>query len=135
MSLVLDASAACEIVLLREHSEQLINLIRKSDWVISPSLYISEINNVFWKYHRFSTLSLTDCESKIEQAISIPDDYIDDSELYREAFSLACLLEHPVYDMLYLVLARRNNATLLTMDKKLNKAAHKANVKTGLITE
>jgi len=130
MIVVLDASAAIEVVLQRKHAKQLGILIQESDWLIAPSLFISEISNVFWKYHKISNYSLTDCEKNIEQAIALPDDYINDIELYREAFNLGCMLEHPVYDMLYLVLARRNNATLLTMDKKLNKAAHKTNIKT-----
>jgi predicted nucleic acid-binding protein len=41
------------------------------------------------------------------------------------------MFDHPIYDMVYLVLARRNNAKLLTMDKKLISAAKKAGVVIG----
>ena len=39
--------------------------------------------------------------------------------LWKMAFSEAVRLNHPVYDMLYFVLARRNAATLFTLDRKL----------------
>ncbi|MFK5892756.1 MAG: type II toxin-antitoxin system VapC family toxin [Pseudomonadota bacterium] len=79
---------------------------------------------------KFANYSFDDCEKNIEQGVALPDDYINDIELYREAFNLGCMLNHPVYDMLYLILARRNNAKFLTMDKKLISAAQKCNVKT-----
>jgi predicted nucleic acid-binding protein len=41
------------------------------------------------------------------------------------------MLDHSVYDMIYLVLARRNNATLLTMDQRLVASAEKAGVNTA----
>ena len=41
------------------------------------------------------------------------------------------MLDHSIYDMIYLVLARRNNATLLTMDQTLVAAAEKAGVNTA----
>ena len=130
MIIVLDTSAAIEIILNRKSSELFAEKIRQAEWVISPSLFISEVTNVFWKYQKFANYSYADCEKNIEQAIAIPDDYINDLELYREAFNMSCMLDHPVYDMLYLILARRNNALLLTMDKKLSTAAQKCNIKT-----
>ncbi len=119
MIAVLDASAAIEVVLQKKLSDKLIDVIVKADWVISPSLYIAEVNNVFWKYQKFSNLEFEICDRHIEQTIRLVDDFIHDKELYREAFALACQENHSVYDMLYLTLARRNNAVLLSLDKKL----------------
>ena len=56
--------------------------------------------------------------------------YVNELQLYRESFKLGCMLDHSVYDMIYLVLARRNNATLLTMDQRLVASAEKAGVNT-----
>ena len=55
---------------------------------------------------------------------------MNEMQLYRESFKLGCMLDHSVYDMIYLVLARRNNATLLTMDQRLVASAEKAGVNT-----
>lgn len=131
MIVVLDTSAAVEIVLQRDSAQGLAEVVRAADWVIAPTLFITEVNNVFWKYQKFADYPYPDCERDIEQAISLPDEYISEIDLYREAFKLGCTLDHPIYDMIYMVLARRNSAELLTMDKKLITAAHKAGVDSG----
>ncbi len=128
MIAVLDASVAIEIVLQRQKAEKFLRSVAEADWVITPNLFIAEVTNVFWKYQKFTDLPFLICEKGIEQAISLPDNFIAEQDLYREAFKLACNLNHSVYDMLYLVVARRNNATLLTLDKKLLQTAGKCSV-------
>jgi predicted nucleic acid-binding protein len=46
-----------------------------------------------------------------------------DRHLQAEALALACHLGHPVYDCLYLSLARREAATLITTDRRLQQLA------------
>lgn len=43
--------------------------------------------------------------------------------LQVEALALACHLDHPVYHCLYLALARREAAQLLTADQRLQRLA------------
>ena len=131
MIVVLDTSAAVEVLLQRPEAERLSQEVGNAEWVLVPALYTSEICNVFWKYHQFQSLSRDSCERAISQGLSLPDTFSDDRELQREAFSMACLCQRPVYDMLYLVLARRHSALLLTMDKQLRKLAAKHDVLTG----
>ena len=128
MITVLDASAAIEIVLQRKYSEKLTESLLNSDLVLAPRLFVCEVTNVFWKYHSFANLSFQDCENRLEQAISLPDNFINEIDIFHEAFKLSCTLNHSVYDMLYLIIARRNNGTLLTMDKKLIKIAKKLSI-------
>lgn len=127
---VLDASAAAEIVLNRPASDELSNALKQSEWVIAPQLYIAEVTNIFWKYQEFGGLSKAHCGTFLEQGIALPDDYIEHTELYREAFSLSCQLKHSAYDCLYLVVARRNDAKLLSMDNKLIKLAQQTAIST-----
>ncbi len=129
MIAVLDTTVAVEIVLQRDSAAQFGEIVKKADWVIAPTLFISEVTNVFWKYQKLVDYPYAACEKNIEQAIALPDDYLTEVDLYREAFNSGCKLDHPVYDMMYLVLARRNSAVLLTMDKKLKSAAEKAGVR------
>lgn len=131
MIVVLDASASVEIVLQRDDAEQLGDVVRQADWVIAPTLFISEVTNVFWKYQVMIDYPYASCEKSIEQAIALPDDYLNEIDLYREAFNMACKLNHPIYNVLYLILARRNSALLLTMDKKLKDVATKSGVEIG----
>lgn len=84
-----------------------------------------------WKSHQFHSLSRDFCERAISQGLLLPDTFSDDRELQREAFAMACLCRRPVYDMLYLVLARRHSAYLLTLDKTLTALAQKHDVLVG----
>jgi len=48
-----------------------------------------------------------------------------DRQLQAEALALACHLNHPVYDCLYLALARREAATLISTDRRLRNLAER----------
>lgn len=134
MIAVLDASAAVEIVLQRKMAAQLNDCLDEAEWVIAPTLFISEVTNVFWKYQRLADFPFQFCEQRLDLAIALPDDFIEELDLFREAFKMACTLNHPVYGMLYLVVARRKNATLLTLDRKLVKAAQKSSIDVAILT-
>ncbi len=43
----------------------------------------------------------------------------DDADLARTALAIAIELDHPVYDCIYLALARRRGAPLVTLDRRL----------------
>ena len=89
---------------------------------------LKKVTNVFWKYQRLTDLALQDCERCLEQAIALPDDFIDEHDFFREAFKLSSTLNHSVYDIMYLIAARRNNAVLLTLDKKLIRIAKECSI-------
>lgn len=52
--------------------------------------------------------------------LDLVDEFVPMSELYEEALAESMRLHQPIYDMFYLVLARRNGAVLYTTDKWLN---------------
>ncbi|MFH1760568.1 MAG: type II toxin-antitoxin system VapC family toxin [bacterium] len=130
MILVLDASAAAEVVLQRQKAKHIQQILLKASTVIAPYLFIAEITNVFWKYYQFGSLPLDQGQEAIECAINLIDLFETEIDLYKEAYSMACLVKKPVYDMFYFILARRNNATLITMDKSLVETAKKHSIKT-----
>lgn len=128
MITVLDTSAAVETVLNRSKAYEIMEILKKADWVISVDLFISEVSNVFWKYHCFQNLPLEICKQGMKRAIEIVDNFEPAGNLYQEAFSLACQVNHPVYDVLYLTCTRRKDAVLITLDKKLQKIARKLSI-------
>ena len=130
MIVVLDASAAIKIVYHRASTKKFSETITKADWVIAPDIFISEVTNVFWKYHQFEDLPLDITEELLNKTIRLIDDVIDAGDLYQEAFSFSCQTSHPVYDSMYLICARRHNAILVSVDNKLNKLAQKYSIKT-----
>ena len=128
MIAVLDASAAIEIVMGRKSGSKLSKYVLEADWVIAPTLFISEVTNTIWKYQKLADFPYRSCEKALDQALALPDDFVNELDLYREAFKLSCTLNHPVYDMFYLIIARRNNGRLLTLDKQLISAATKCSI-------
>ena len=131
MIAVLDTSAAVEVVLKRESAALFSHFLAEADLVIAPNILIAEATNVFWKYQKLSNYTYDECEKSIDHIVSLPDEYVNERDLYLESFKLGCMLDHSIYDMIYLVLARRNNATLLTMDQRLVTSAKKAGVNTA----
>jgi predicted nucleic acid-binding protein len=129
MRLVLDASAAVEVVLARGKARQFEHLLEEADQVLAPDLIIPEVVNTFWEYHHIQNLSLITCDQAIEFAIGLLDALVPCKELYREAFLLARTARLPAYDMFYLALARREDAGLLTTDRALSREAERQGIR------
>lgn len=119
MRIVLDASAAANIVLRTELAPALIARLAASPLVIAPTLYHGEIANTLWKYVRFGDLDKETALTRYAEAIGLIDAFEADEQLVAEALSTAVRYNHPVYDLLYVILARRHGCTVLTVDKKL----------------
>ena len=123
MKVVLDASAAVEVVLGRNQAKRLAGVLEEADVVLAPELFIPEVVNTIWKYHQFEHLSLGACDRAMEAALALVDTLVLSKETYAEAFLLARTAHRPVYDMFYLALARREDAVFLSVDKALRKEA------------
>ncbi len=130
MRVVLDTSAAIEVVLDRQNASRFSEALRDAEEVLAPELFVAELANAFWKYHHFETLSLTVCDRSIGLGLDLVDILVPCKELHREAFLLARVARRPVYDMFYLALAKREDALLLTLDSTLRKVAEREGIST-----
>jgi len=126
--LVLDASAALHIVLRSEHASRLILPLKSAGLVIAPRLYCSETANGLWKYCSAGILGAEKAVERHEEAMALVDHCGGDESLGSEALMEAVKHNHPVYDMIYLVLARRNACGILTMDQRLRGVAEKLGI-------
>jgi predicted nucleic acid-binding protein len=123
MIIVLDASAALEIALNKNEGERFKDLLKRSELVLTPDTFPSEITNAFWKYGAYSNVEPETCERGIEYCLDLVDDFIGTRNLCREVFSESIKNKHPAYDLFYLVVARRNDASILTKDKRMRDLA------------
>jgi len=128
MNVVIDASAAVGLVLAFPGTERFAAPLEQANLVAAPDLYVAEVCNALWKYRKADLLPIARCELAVEQALNLPDRIEPSGALHVEAFALACRHLHPVYDALYLVLARRNNALLLTLDRRLAALAEQLDI-------
>jgi len=117
--IVLDCSAAVEMAMKTEAGEAMRSLILEEEEVISSELFLVELASAFGKYVKAGLADKELATRYIQEASALPDRLIPISENYIEAFHESIRLKHSVYDLLYLTLARRNAATLVTLDTKL----------------
>jgi predicted nucleic acid-binding protein len=128
MIVILDVSAAIEIILKKEKKELFDSQYKLAKWVIAPDLFVSEISNVLWKYYRAKVLTHEECNQYVDDGIKMIDDFIAGRELWKEALGESIKNNHSVYDMYYAVLTRRNDAKLLTNDGALAGICRKLNI-------
>lgn len=119
MIVVLDASAALTAVLDAPGADAFMNSVSMDDEVVSPTLFHAEVANGMAKYVRAGRIDAKRAAMGAFTASEMVDRFFDVRDLYIEALGEGVRLNHPAYDMFYLVLARRMGGTLFTMDKAL----------------
>lgn len=122
MRAVLDCSAAVEMARHTEKGETLRTVLAMdgSSCVMAPDVIYAEVGSAMAKYVRARLTDEAEARAIIGDALELVDETVDIEGLYEEAFSEGIRLNHSIYDMFYFVLARRNAATLFTLDKRLN---------------
>ena len=128
MRLVLDASAAVRLVMRMEGAAVIADRLEAASLVLAPNLFHTEVANALWKYVRAGQLSPELALRRLDEAGELIDGQGPDQELLTEALATACQQDHPVYDLLYVILARRNAANLLTRDRRLGDLATRLGV-------
>ena len=118
---VLDASAALHVVMRLPTAAPVIDKLEQATLVLVPQLYFSETANALWKYVSHNQLSAEQAIERYQEVCALPDQVISDQTLALEALSLAAANNHPVHDMIYTVLARRNACGMLSKDSRLAK--------------
>ena len=126
--IVLDCSAALAIAQNTEAGRAFRKLIEPQELLAAPSLFTAEAANAAWKYVHAGIHSAEHAREMMRNALALVDRFTPMEDLVEEAFAAAAQLDCSVYDMAYLVLARRNAATLMTCDKKLQQACISAMV-------
>lgn len=64
-------------------------------------------------------MTVEHAEEHVGSALDLVDEFVPLEENAAESFAEAVRQNHPVYDLFYATLARRNAATLFTADKRL----------------
>ncbi|WOP17727.1 type II toxin-antitoxin system VapC family toxin [Raineyella sp. LH-20] len=129
MIVVLDASAAVHVVLNGPKAGLITPALSSADAVIAPDLLSAEVGNALWKYVRAGQLDLDRALTGLADALDLVTDLLPLSTLGAEALSESVRLDHPVYDLLYVVATRRAAATLLTVDRRLGDLARRVGVR------
>lgn len=128
---VLDCSAAVNIVRETPEGQLMAPLLGMAeiDEVLAPQLLYAEVASALSKYYRAGMMDESSVAVKAEGALRLVNTFVSHDELYVEALSESLRQGHSVYDMFYLVLARRHDAILLTGDRRLRELCRKMGVR------
>ena len=119
MIVVIDASGAMEILMQKEKADFFYKALKEATFTIAPDLFISELTNALWKHNKAKLLAKNECIEYMQDGINYVDAFIDSRSMWQEAFAEGINNAHSVYDMFYMVAARRHNGTLITNDSVL----------------
>jgi predicted nucleic acid-binding protein len=98
---------------------QIADTLAAADEVVVPHLYSVEVANALWKYVRTGQIQEEQALACLEEALALVTTHVEDAAIVSEALALAVRYDHPVYDALYAVLARRLACPVLTRDRRL----------------
>ena len=121
MTVVLDASAAIELIRKADKADLIETYLLHSNLIVSSDLYKAECANALWKMAKAGMIKQDELSTLLEQCYKLVYSFVNIGENSTESLFEAVRLGHPVYDMLYFTLARRTGAILLTMNQRLTK--------------
>ena len=122
MSLVVDASVAVKWLVAEEGSEEADRLVAGDAELHAPRLMASEIANALWRKARLGQIERGRVASLLTALPQMPRRWSADETVCADAVRLALALDRPVYDCVYLALAHRINARLVTADARFANA-------------
>lgn len=121
MKVVLDASAALAAVLGQPSATAVLDVLTEAEVVIAPELFSAEVTSGLWKYVSANQLTMDAAAERLDAALKLVDRYHPMTVLAQEVLREASARNHSVYDLHYVVLARREGASILTIDARLRK--------------
>ncbi len=124
MIYVVDASVGVKWFIEEDYSEKADKLLEdfSNGYVdlVAPKSFIQEFCNAIRKYVVRGYLKPELANKYIEEASEIPIEYIDtDWNIVKKAYKKALKLSITTYDAIYIVIAEKLNATIITADNKL----------------
>lgn len=115
---VVDASVACKWFFEESHTPEARQIIARGDQLISPDLVLNECANVAIRHVLSNRSDLEQARELITLLPNTFDSLVPCSELMFPAMDMAYALRHPIYDCLYLALAERERAEMVTADSE-----------------
>lgn len=114
---VVDASVAMKWFVDEDDTDRAEALL-KADIAVAPALILSEVGNGIWSKRQSSGIDRAAASRFVCNLPQLLREVVALDELMEDAMKLAFDLDHPVYDCVYLALARSREIPLVTADKR-----------------
>ena len=116
---VVDASVAICWFVREAGTEKANRLVAGGSDLVAPSLMLAELANTLLKKTRRGEIRADIAQAGLSEIRRFVPKIFNLPELVPSALAIALELGHPVYDCIYLALARRREAPLVTLDRRL----------------
>lgn len=117
-TLVVDASVAIKWLVLEDMSDVAKELAGSGDHLVAPRLIVTEVANALVRKTIHGMLSRQEAKYHLDALPQFLPDLMDVDQLIEPAFENACILRHPIYDLIYLEVARMIDGQLVTADRR-----------------
>ena len=118
MRFVVDASVAVKLLVDEPDSDAARGLAASGEELHAPRLMAPEAANALWRKARTGQMERADAGAALAWMAEMPLRWHDDETVGADALRLALALDHAVYDCVYLALAHRIGATVVTADRR-----------------
>jgi len=129
---IIDANVAAGLILALPWSEEAREEIRNHAERIAPSIFVAELANALWQNVRAGNIAVETAVASLNEMLPVIE-LSADSALVEPALRLAASENHPLYDCLYLALAKERRQILITADMKLAALARRTGVAVRLL--
>jgi predicted nucleic acid-binding protein len=116
---VVDASIAVKWVIPEVLSDEADRVRDGEDDVLAPDLLLVEVANALWRKAAAREISFREADAAFDLVRRSGIDLHPSGPLLPRAMEVARRLGHPVYDCVYIALAEREDAALVTADQRL----------------
>ena len=89
--------------------------------ILIPELALAEVAQVIWKNEQLGYINSTEAKEIISAVLELPIEIVGHFDLIFDTLSIARQHGLTIYDSLFLALARKKKATLITADEQLEK--------------
>ncbi|MEI9965094.1 MAG: type II toxin-antitoxin system VapC family toxin [Caulobacteraceae bacterium] len=122
----MDASVAVKCLVAEDDSDAALAVSLSGAIIVAPELIYVELASVLAKKTWRGEITAGDGATLMSRAAHLFDETVDDRALAARAFDLAAEHRMSAYDSLYLALAERRRARVITADRKLVERARAA---------
>lgn len=117
-SCVLDASVVAAAFFQETGTEAARALLVSGRELRAPDLLLAEVGNVVWKRHGRKEIDEAEARDLLADCLRLPLQLVPSRDLVKPALELAMATKRTVYDCLYLALAVRTKAVLVSGDRR-----------------
>ena len=120
MKIVPDASVAVKWVVAEDDTPAARRMLTDANELHTPRLLAAEVANALWSKVRQGAIAPSDAAALISTVTGQPINWADDESIAADALGIALSLSQgrTIYDCMYLALARRIGAVLVTADAR-----------------